>query len=428
MKGHSLKRFLLISWMVPFVLTIAGSAMLSVAISYLDYSNHGQALESKLRTDAEPIARRIAAELLLKENGRLDSVRAQLINDYQLERLEDLPDSKTGSVLASQFITVNEPLPDVLPTAHIQVVVSRPHFGLFINFKNFLFALVPLLGLVLSGFFIQRRLLRRYIIQPIQTLSDTSIGNKPVKPHWPLEIQRIASDLAESFSNREQAIFGQLARGLIHDIRTQINSINTAMQLAKESKDSSERSARLDRLESACSRNIPKLRELLDLSLDSSREITLKPTRSDLSKTVQQAVLNIQELAEANNVTIDSQALDAVVLNHDSLQFERVLTNLLKNAVEAASEKRSKDGRVAITTESTPVGLTIRIDDNGPGFPAPNHFIRPLKTTKPHGHGLGLFVSKKIVQAHHGSLEAGRSEKLGGACVTIRIRQEEVVV
>jgi signal transduction histidine kinase len=184
----------------------------------------------------------------------------------------------------------------------------------------------------------------------------------------------------------------------------------------------------LEKLESACARNIPKLRELLDLSLDSSREIVLKPKPGDISKTLQQSIQNVQELAETKKVSLTLQNIDSLAITHDALQLERVFTNLIKNAVEAAETHKSNAPQVAISVENALNGATIRIEDTGPGFSESLQIFRPLKTTKVHGYGLGLFVSRKIVEAHRGELTAGMSPTLGGAQFTVLIPNLEANV
>ena len=418
--GKSIKYYLLASWIVPMLLAVAGSAVFSIGISYLNYSNHKDTQRSELQITAQTIARRIAAELLLKENGRPKAVLDTLKADYKLDSLEiassPVAESDTGS------ITVSEPIPDIQNKKFIRLKISGPLFAKFINFKNFLFALIPILALVLSGFFIQNYLVRKYIIRPIKSLAETSTGNRPVKDYWPTEIQKIASELAETFSEREQAIFGKLARGLVHDIRTQINSISIALQLVNEAQPgTSDKASRLNRLESACARNIPKVKELLELSLDSSREIVLKPKPQDISNTVSQSIQNVQELADAKGVEIVSNAVESIQLNHDRLQLERVFTNLIKNAIEATENQSTFPKRVEIFSKTTPTGIEVRVEDSGSGFADLKQIFRPLKTTKTHGYGLGLFVSKKIVEAHLGILTAQNSEKLGGASFTVSL-------
>jgi signal transduction histidine kinase len=101
--------------------------------------------------------------------------------------------------------------------------------------------------------------------------------------------------------------------------------------------------------------------------------------------------------------------------------LERVFTNLIKNGIEAAGDHSLGYRRVEISICNTESTVSVHIEDTGPGFPASQQVFRPLRTTKIHGHGLGLFVSRKIVQAHQGALEVGTSARLGGARVSVTL-------
>ena len=95
-----------------------------------------------------------------------------------------------------------------------------------------------------------------------------------------------------------------------------------------------------------------------------------------------------------------------------------VLLNVLLNAVQASP--RGSTVRVSGRTE--PQVLAIDVADEGPGIPE-DHLAQvfdPFFTTKPHGTGLGLAVSARIVSAHHGSIDARRNPERG-TTVSVRL-------
>ena len=427
MRQRSIRDYLLLSWLAPLGLAVVGSAALSASLSYIDYSGHRQALERQLRQNANVIARRMAAEIFLRENGRPEAVLEALKADFNLSSI-GLVTSEKKIANDRRGVHILEPVPGVSPQQFIQVSVDSRSFQTFINFKHFLFGLVPIFGLVLSGFLFQRTLVRRYLIQPIQLLARTSVGVSEPHLDWPTELQTIARELAESFSHREQAVFGHLARGIIHDLRTYLNSIHTAIQLLEAAPEGSEkRKSLLEKLAIACSRNIQKIQEVLNLSLDSSREVVVNPKETDLGSTVQQSIGNIASIADSKGVIISTSILNSIFLNHDRIQLERVFTNLIKNAIEASESSPENHRNVTITlAKSDSPTVVIAVEDSGPGIQDPESLFRPLKTTKRHGYGLGLFVSKKIVEAHRGQILTGRSERLGGASFSVVLPKNEV--
>jgi two-component system NtrC family sensor kinase len=105
------------------------------------------------------------------------------------------------------------------------------------------------------------------------------------------------------------------------------------------------------------------------------------------------------------------------------VQMEQVLVNLLRNAMEA-TEGRA-DGQIRLSVHKERAALRIRITDNGPGIPAhrlPSLFD-PFATWKSGGLGLGLSISRSLVEAHGGHLTA-RNREEGGAEFQITLPME----
>lgn len=70
-----------------------------------------------------------------------------------------------------------------------------------------------------------------------------------------------------------------------------------------------------------------------------------------------------------------------------------------------------------LTVSSDPAGHRLTVEDSGPGVPddLTERLFDPFVTGRVRGVGLGLAVARKVVEAHGGRIEAGRSEDLGGA-------------
>jgi nitrogen fixation/metabolism regulation signal transduction histidine kinase len=92
--------------------------------------------------------------------------------------------------------------------------------------------------------------------------------------------------------------------------------------------------------------------------------------------------------------------LPEVRLSLDPDQIEQVLINLMRNAVEAAGEK----GGVRVRWRRDGGNVFIEVEDDGPGIARTDNLFVPFFTTKPHGTGIGLVLSREIVENHGGSI------------------------
>jgi two-component system sensor kinase FixL len=99
----------------------------------------------------------------------------------------------------------------------------------------------------------------------------------------------------------------------------------------------------------------------------------------------------------------------------DRIQIQQVLTNLMRNAVEAMKDSPRKELRVSIVP-SDGQQLTVTVEDSGPGIAEEiaSQLFKPFTTTKAGGMGIGLSISRRIVEAHGGEMIVSTSS-LGGA-------------
>jgi signal transduction histidine kinase len=125
-------------------------------------------------------------------------------------------------------------------------------------------------------------------------------------------------------------------------------------------------------------------------------------------------------LPEAKNTPVTGDALDKII-NVDRDKISEVLRNLINNAYESAGLERSnKTHKVEIRATEANRELSISVLDNGTGVPKESmeEIFTPSYTTKDEGHGLGLAIAQRFVNAHGGRMLV-RNRKDGGACFEV---------
>jgi signal transduction histidine kinase len=211
---------------------------------------------------------------------------------------------------------------------------------------------------------------------------------------------------------------GELAAGIAHELNQPLYAINnyaSGLQHCLENRapevDIREVLADL-RLETQRAAGILKrLRQFV-------KRTSYKPKSVRLEGIVEEALLlNRHELRQHGidiAVACDGE-LPAV--RGDAIQLQQVLVNLLRNAIESLLLVPAGERRLTISLAEAQGRLRVRVQDTGAGFADQDHarLFDPFYTTKPEGMGIGLTISRSIVEAHGGNLSAARVQPRGAA-------------
>ena len=431
-KTWKLRDYVLLSWIGPGVLAIVASLMVFVLLGWLDYQNNKERIVTDLEQKSQIAARRISAEILLGEHGALVPVMEFLNQDLVIKTIRIENGSSvcgTSTPETCYRLTGGEVLffrktPHIDATSYVVLTQQLKPLWASLNLYLLLWSALPVFLTLVAGLVLQRLFLRRFMIEPINSLVTAAERQTPIPDHWPLELKEIARNLAVSFEAREQAVFAMLAKGVIHDIKTFLHSLLTATELVREQQaDPEKKAARLESLYRACSMNLPKMKRIIELTLDGSREIPIRPSAVELGLTIQGAIDANRDQAKAKGVKIDLHIPEGgITVAHDPVQLERALSNLIKNGIEAipsANGDSEAKRQVRISVNSASTGLVeTSIEDSGPGINCEADLFKPTKSTKAHGAGLGLYITGKIVRGHGGFIRAAQSDDLGGANFT----------
>lgn len=140
-----------------------------------------------------------------------------------------------------------------------------------------------------------------------------------------------------------------------------------------------------------------------------THNIELHLTETDMNILIQEIVA---ELEGTSTVRWHHGMLPLPLIQVDQEQIKKVIGNLLLNAIEAIGP----DGEIRLETAWVEPWVMVTISDNGCGMSSEflnNKLFEPFQTTKSQGLGIGMFHSKKIIEFHHGRIEAESVEGKG---------------
>ena len=151
----------------------------------------------------------------------------------------------------------------------------------------------------------------------------------------------------------------------------------------------------------------------------------------DLNATIRDVLALARSEVHRHGVTVETHlAADLPRIRGDRIQLQQVLLNLLMNAIEAMSGVN--DGPRVLVVRSDPdaaSGVLVTVRDPGPGLEPQqlDRLFEAFYTTKPRGLGLGLAISRRIIEAHGGRLWATANVPQGAVVqFTVPIGNEEV--
>ena len=222
------------------------------------------------------------------------------------------------------------------------------------------------------------------------------------------EMLRLRQDIAHV---GRVSVMGQLASALAHEINQPLGAILRNAEAASlfmqdPSPDLAEITAILEDIRKDDQRAgavIDRMRSLL-------RRQEVAMTELDLSQVLGDVAMLVRQDAAARHVAMHLEVAPNLPPVHgDRVQIQQVLLNLILNAMDALRSDGDRQGTVAVTARREgPETLEISVADSGSGIPAAqiDRVFDPFFTTKSTGIGMGLAISRSIVETHGGRLWA----------------------
>ena len=202
-------------------------------------------------------------------------------------------------------------------------------------------------------------------------------------------------DLKEDVRKQErQAMFGRIAAGLVHDISHPIQNIANSCRLILNLREDPEYRETFQR---TVDREFASIKRVLDDLRNLARPMPLERFPVDVNRAIQDTVDSMAPLAETGGVVLESGlSPHPLYVEGDRFALGRMYRNLIVNAIEATSP----GGSITVTTADLGTRAQITVRDTGLGIPPERlgAIFEDFNTTKRRGLGLGLAISRKIVE------------------------------
>ncbi|HMH15265.1 MAG TPA: CHASE3 domain-containing protein [Edaphobacter sp.] len=219
-------------------------------------------------------------------------------------------------------------------------------------------------------------------------------------------------------ANEKLAVAGRLAATIAHEIHNPLDSVSNLLYLMRTGVSEEESRHFMDMAEQELARVTQISRAMLGLYRESKA-----PVQVDLKEMLLEILLLMERRFTDLDVTMHADLPNSVIVDAFPAELRQVFTNLITNAAEAASP--GGQVRVSIIPQAAGIGTdglkqqagaTVIIADNGAGISESvrPHLFQPFFTTKgEYGTGLGLWVSRGIVNKHGGSIDLDSSTDNG---------------
>jgi len=218
------------------------------------------------------------------------------------------------------------------------------------------------------------------------------------------------------------AAVGELSSSMVHEIRNRLSSVKMNVQALEKRVHSEETYGELARI---ALEQVHRTEETLTDLLNYARPMEPKLRRIDLGELLASLAARFgAEAADRGTEVFWKDDTDGAHLTADPKLMEEALSNLLRNAMEAAGE----GGQVRLRAHrSTPGWIALDVEDDGPGFGriSPEDLFKPFFTTKERGAGLGLAHTRKIAEIHGGRIRAMAGAS-GGSMFRLEFPEQEV--
>ncbi|TQV87910.1 sensor histidine kinase [Aliikangiella coralliicola] len=235
-----------------------------------------------------------------------------------------------------------------------------------------------------------------------------------------VSFNRMASQIEELLAENKL-----LAGSLSHDLRSPLSCLRFGVDAALETGEATKKDYYLERMDGDLTRMETMLEAFLDYASLERKRFQLTKRSTDIVMMINSVVNACYPLLQNANVQVETNfdfESDKLMVELDTNWIARALSNLITNAIYHGNNI------IFVNCEVNARGVDISVEDDGAGIPESEienifkAFVKLDKSrTKSNRYGLGLAIVARVVGWHNGEISVSKSDKLGGACFTIRL-------
>lgn len=233
-------------------------------------------------------------------------------------------------------------------------------------------------------------------MNPVYTVKqDSVVGVTLSMLDVTLEIE--SEKLREKFTNM-----------VVHELRAPMTSIKGgAGLLLKGNLEKEDQEKMLHIIADSSDRMLTQINDLLDAAKLEAGKFAIAPARADINELVRTKVDGFSYLASTKDIKLTCEIDESIgEMNFDKMRIDQVITNLLSNSLKFTQA----NGQIAIKTQKKDNEIIVSVKDNGMGVPSSKQnmlfvpFSQMQSAFRRDGTGLGLYISRGIVESHGGKI------------------------
>jgi signal transduction histidine kinase len=270
----------------------------------------------------------------------------------------------------------------------ITVLMSEKYFQGLLGYKNILFSILFAVAIAL-------------IFTPLKNYIQSFV-DKSFYKGTPEEIAHENDLLRQEVIQKEKyKLAASLAGGIAHEIRNPLTALQTFCSKIIEKKDDPKF---LQKFQNITTQELARIESLAKDLTDFAKPSVPSFTSVNVNKLIEETLDLVQSQLSKNNINLSLNISDSAQasITADKNQLKQALLNIILNAIDAMPE----GGEMTVSTEHSSPAITIIIQDTGQGIADEDlkYIFEPFFSKKQSGTGLGLFITKSIIEKHSGKV------------------------